>query len=624
MNMRLSVLGVTFALLWAVLVARVAYIQVFKASHYRGIAEGQSIARDVLPPARGEVLDRTGARLVVNMRGAPSGGSEAARMVPASVSAGGMTRLYPNGPLAGQVLGMVGRDGYGQSGLELILDRDLRGTDGWRYTRRDARRRYAPGASDQIQQPVDGLNVRLTIDARIQSIAELALERGVQRTGAKSGVVVLIEPRSGDIVALANYPLFDPNASRARASDNWRNHGVAMVYEPGSTFKVFTAAALMEEGRIQAGDTIDAEGGRWQIGGQWIRDTHPMDRVSFADAVAYSSNIVFAKTSTRISRESFYKYLRSFGFGMKTGVTLPAEETGVLKPVAAWSGRTQQTIAFGHEVSVTPLQLAMAFAAIANDGTLMRPRLVQSWVDGEGRAVRAEPVRSVRRVLSERTAHSLRRMMTGVVDYGTARDIRHPYISIAGKTGSAQKINPETGRYIEGSYYSSFAGMAPAENPALVAVVVVDDPRKFKYGGQAAGPIFREILDRVSERGLGGEWPAPSQPVLAETPARAVEASVPVKTELASFGARSATGRSASTRPVAGSVISPAETAVRPDRPSMPDLQGSTLRDALNRLRALGIEVDYEGAGRVREQVPAAGTPLRRGDRVRLQLGWSG
>ncbi len=627
MNKRLSLLGASFALMWVVLVVRVAYIQVFKASHYRGIAEGQSIARDVLTPARGEVYDRTGARLVVNVRGAAiskarANAPDAGRIVPASLSAGAMTRLYPNGSLAGQVLGMVGRDGYGQSGLELFLDRDLRGVDGWRYTRRDAHRRYAPGASDQIQQPVDGLGVRLTIDARIQSIAELALERGVQRTGAKSGVVVLIEPRTGDIVALANYPLFDPNAARVRGSESWRNHGVAMVYEPGSTFKVFTAAALMEERRIKSTDTVDAEGGRWQIGGQWIRDTHPMDRVSFADAVAYSSNIVFAKTSTRISQESFYKYLRSFGFGMKTGVGLPAEETGVLKPVSAWSGRTQQTIAFGHEVSVTPLQLALAFAAIANDGVLMRPRLVQSWVDGEGRVVRSEAPRSVRRVLSEGTARSLRDMMTGVVDHGTARDIRHPYIAIAGKTGSAQKINPETGRYIEGSYYSSFAGMAPAENPALVAVVVVDDPKKFKYGGQAAGPIFREILDRVSERGLGGEWPAPSQPVMAGTPARAVEGHA-VKTELASFGAQGAGRRAESS----ASAVTPdpgAGSSLRPDRPYMPDLQGSTLRDALNRLRALGIDVDYEGAGRVREQVPAPGTPLRRGDRARLSLGWSG
>lgn len=624
-----------FALVWVVLVVRVAYIQVLRASHYRGIAEGQSIARDVLPPARGEVYDRTGVRLVTNVNAAAAGsavvnGKGEAKARPASLTMGGSARLYPNGPLAGQVLGMVGRDGYGQSGLELFLDRDLRGTDGWRYTRRDAHRRYAPGASDQIQPPVDGLGVRLTIDARIQSIAELALERGVVRTGARSGVAVVVDPRSGDILALANYPLFDPNAARARGSDAWRNHGVAMVYEPGSTFKIFTAAALMEERRIKPTDTVDAEGGRWQIAGQWIRDTHAMDRVSFAEAVAHSSNIVFAKVSTRISQESFYKYLRSFGFGMKTGVSLPAEETGVLKPVSSWSGRTQQTIAFGHEISTTPLQVAMAFAAIANDGVLMRPRLVQSWMDGEGSVVRAEAPRQVRRVLSTATAESLREMMKGVVDYGTAKDISHPYISIAGKTGSAQKINPETGRYIEGSYYASFAGMAPAENPSLVAVVVVDDPRQFKYGGQAAGPIFREILDRVSERGLAGPWPAPPASVIARAaevksaqPARA-EKREGGRTELASFTLRQSGAGKADESSRRAASSSAAGTAVaRAERAAMPDLEGATLRDALNRLRLLGVEVDYEGAGRVTKQSPAPGTPLRRGDRARLSLGWS-
>lgn len=626
-----------FAFAWAVLVVRVAYIQVLRSSHYRGIAEGQSIARDVLPPARGEVYDRTGARLVVNVRPGAAGAAAKgeAKIRPASLTTGGSARLCPNGPLAGQVLGMVGRDGYGQSGLELFLDRDLRGTDGWRYTRRDARRRYAPGASDQIQPPVDGLGVRLTLDARIQSIAELALERGVVRTGARSGVAVVIDPHTGDVLALANYPLFDPNAARARGGENWRNHGVAMVYEPGSTFKIFTAAALMEERRIKATDTIDAEGGRWQLGDHWIRDTHPMDRVSFSEAVAHSSNIVFAKVSTRISQESFYKYLRSFGFGMKTGVSLPAEETGLLKPVSSWSGRTQQTIAFGHEISTTPLQVAMAFAAIANDGVLMRPRLVQSWVDGEGRVVRTEAPRQVRRVLSSGTAESLREMMKGVVDYGTAKDIRHPYISIAGKTGSAQKINPETGRYIEGSYYASFAGMAPAEKPSLVAVVVVDDPRQFKYGGQAAGPIFREILDRVSERGLAGAWPAPPPSVTAQaptakpaTPARGEETreAVPeARTELASYSLRHA-GRRAdadgSTPRTASTGAVRVSSAGRSDRATMPDLEGVTLRDALNRLRLLGVEVDYEGAGRVTKQFPAPGVALRRGDRARISLGW--
>jgi cell division protein FtsI/penicillin-binding protein 2 len=638
-NKRLSLLGMAFAIVWSILVVRLAYIQVFRSSYYRGVAEGQSIARDVLPPARGEVYDRTGMRLVVNMRGGTV--AQTGKISTTAGASRAAVRLCPNGPLAGQVLGMVGRDGYGQSGLERHLDRELRGTDGWRYTRRDAKRRYAPGASDQIQPPVDGLGIRLTLDAQIQSIAELALERGVLRTGAKSGVAVVIEPRTGDVLALANYPLFDPNAPRAQGGENWRNNGVALVYEPGSTFKIFTAAALMEERRIKPTDTIDAEGGRWQIGGHWIRDTHEMDRVSFSEAVAHSSNIVFAKVSTRISQESFYKYLRSFGFGMKTGITLPAEETGVLKPVSSWSGRTQQTIAFGHEVSSTPLQLAMAFAAIANDGKLMRPRLVQSWVDVDGQVVRTEPSRSVRRVISAATAASLREMMTGVVDHGTAKDIKHPYIPIAGKTGSAQKINPQTGRYIEGSYFASFAGMAPADNPAVVVVVVVDEPKQFKYGGQAAAPVFREIIDRVSERGLTGTWPSPpATEVVAETnndgAARGATASrlensttgSSVKTALASFrlprGEGSVGEKSTSTtRAARPSGVSSGEVSSHRDRAEMPDLHNATLRDALVHLRRLGVEVDYDGAGRVQDQSPAAGTPLRRGDRARLVLGWA-
>ncbi len=642
-------LGAVFALLWCILAVRVAYIQLVRASYYRGIAEGQSVTRDVLPPSRGEVTDRMGVRLAVNVQGKQAGG-------------GAVGRLCPNGPLAGQVIGMVGRDGYGQSGLELHLDRDLRGTDGWRYTRRDAKRRYAPGASDQIQPPVNGLGVRLTLDARAQSIAELALERGVQRTGAKAGVAIILDPRTGDILALANYPFFDPNAPRVPGAENWRNNAVAMVYEPGSTFKIVTAAALLEEGRIHPNDTIFGENGRWQIGGQWIRDTHPMGRVSFADAIAHSSNIIFAKVSTRISAVAAYKYIRSFGIGMKTGISLPAEESGVLKPVANWSGRTQQTIAFGHEVSVTPLQLAMAFGAVANGGVLMRPRLVQNWVDESGQPVRAEPPRAVRRVMSATAAATLRRMMVGVVDHGTAAEIRHPYIEIAGKTGSAQKINPETGRYMEGSYNASFAGMAPADNPAFVCLVVVDDPKQFKFGGQAAAPIFREILDRMAERGIGGNWGAPPATVTAGTESRNEDASAghldPKSRDASLRSARAETDKKTEKKTEKGGAgahpdvqmasfhmpgRSPSETEKfsqtgsatatasvgtasgrRAARGEMPDLRNSALRDALMRLRALGVEVEYSGEGRVQEQFPEPGAPLRRGDHARLKLGWAG
>ena len=627
MTGRFTGLGVFFAALWIVLIGRVAFIQVVQASHYRDIAKGQSVARDVLSPARGEVFDREGVRLAVNRPDLPDDRRT------------GTGRIAPNGHLAGQVIGMVGRDGYGQSGLEFQFDRELRGTDGWRYARLDVKRRYAPGTEDRMRPAVDGLGVRLTLDARVQSVAELALERGVKRTGAQSGVAIVLDPRTGDLLALANYPFFDPNARRAHGAGNWRNNTVALTYEPGSTFKVFTAAALMEEGRIRGSDTIDAEGGRWRIGGEWIRDTHPRDRISFADAVAHSSNIVFAKVSTRVSPVSFYKYLRSFGFGLKTGVSLPAEEGGLLKPVADWSGRTQQTIAFGHEVSVTPLQLAMAFGAIANDGLLMKPRLVRSWVDASGRAVRDEPVREVRRVLSPTTAEALREMMKGVVEYGTAKDIRHPFITIAGKTGSSQKIDPQTGRYVEGSYYSSFAGMAPAEEPAFVCIVVVDDPRQHKFGGQAAGPIFREILDRLAERGIGGDWAVPPPPaeVMAAAPGAdgaagsggaSPERKGFVRTALAAFRLPGSAPSAASTaEPADGSSSGRSASASAPVRTGpgeMPDLRESTLRDALARLRTLGVDVEYTGEGRVIEQEPAPGTPLRKGARARLTLGWAG
>jgi cell division protein FtsI/penicillin-binding protein 2 len=448
----------------------------------------------------------------------------------------------------------------------------------------------------------------------------------VLRTGAKSGVAIVIEPYTGDVLAMANYPFFDPNAPRGASGDNRRNDAVAKVYEPGSTFKMFTAAALLEERRIRLSDTIDAEGGRWEINGQWIRDTHPFDRISFEDAVAHSSNIVFAKVSTRIPPITFYKYLRSFGFGMKTGVNLPAEESGSLKPVGRWSGRSQQTIAFGHEVATTPLQLAMAFAAIANGGTLMRPRLVHGWADGSGRVVRAEEPREVRRVISDTTAAKLRRAMRGVVDFGTAEAIRHPTIAIAGKTGSAQKIDPVTGRYLEGRYNASFVGMAPADRPAFVALVVIDEPEQFKYGGQAAAPVFREILDRLAEREY--DWTrrpdawanGASGGAARDTLSRPKEK---ITTTLASFRLK-VPGSSVEPEKARSAKVAVSGSAESTGPHEMPDLQNATLRDALQRLRALGVRVEYQGEGRVLEQSPAAGTPLRRGDRCRLSLGWAG
>ncbi|HLP41948.1 MAG TPA: penicillin-binding transpeptidase domain-containing protein, partial [Fibrobacteria bacterium] len=566
-----------------------------------------------------------------------------------------LTRVAPMGALAGQVLGTVGRDGYGQLGLELFLDKELRGTDGWKYVRQDVRKRYYPGFGERMKEAENGLNVVLTLDAKLQGIVERALERGVQKAGAKQGVAIVVEPSTGDILAMANYPFFNPNIRESPDGQAWKNHAVCKVYEPGSTFKTITASALLEEGLVRPTDSIDAEGGTYRIGSEVIRDTKPHDVISFTDAMAYSSNIVFAKTVTRLKAETFYRYVRSFGFGIKTGLGLPAEESGMLKPVGAWSGRTQNTIAFGHEISATPLQVVMAVSAIANGGLLMKPRIVKGWADAEGNLVRENAPRSVRRVLSEKTAGEVKALMTAVVDYGTAKDIRTDRIPLAGKTGTAEKIDPETGHYIKGKFNSSFVGFAPADKPELVTLVLLDEPSQFKYGGQSAAPIFREMVDRLL---ANPDYPL-ARAALQAVAARPAPASAPSS---ASAKARSAGHdsvpapdllgfrRADALRALSGSglaVLTEGEgdiilaqhpapgarlprsgsltlTVGFPESRIMPDLADDTLRDALLKLKDLGLDVEYSGAGRIIHQEPPSGSPVKPGQKCVLNLGWTG
>ena len=488
-NKRIVTLAFLLAIAWLGMLGRVAWVQVVKSGYYSELAASQSIRRNVVAPKRGEILDRDLRKLVVN--------ADVELQSETTARIRRISRVCPQGSLAGQVLGTVGKDGYGQLGLEYFLDRELRGTDGWKYLRHDVKNRYYPGFEEKKKEALDGMNVVLTLDSRMQEIVEHALERGVQKAGAKQGVALVVDPYTGDILAMANYPFYDPNTRDTEGKDAWKNQAVVKVYEPGSTFKVITSAALLEENLIDPADTVDGENGQYKIGGQIIKDTHPHGRISFTDALAYSSNICYAKVATRLRPETFYKYVRSFGFGMKTGVGLPAEEGGVLKPVGDWSGRTQSTIAFGHEISATPLQATMAVAAVANGGVLMKPRIVKAWSDNAGHVVQEAPPRTVRRVLSEATAGKVKAMMTAVVEYGTAAEIRTDRIPMAGKTGTAEKIDAETGRYVHGLFNSSFMGMVPVDRPEFVCLVLLDEPSMLKYGGQSAAPIFREIVDRV-------------------------------------------------------------------------------------------------------------------------------
>lgn len=622
-------LGFLLALVWVGMLARVAWVQVVQADHYREIASSQSIRRNVVTPMRGEILDREARKLVVNadVRMAADGGDRARRL----------SRVAPMGALAGQVLGAVGKDGYGQLGLEYFLDKELRGTDGWKYIRQDVRRHYYPGFGERKKEAVNGLNVILTLDSKLQGILEHALERGVQKAGARQGVAIVVEPRTGDILAMANYPFYNPNVREAADGETWKNHAVCKVYEPGSTFKAITASALIEEDLIQPEDTLDAEGGTYKLAGEIIRDTKPHDLISFTDAMAYSSNISFAKAAIRLKPETFYKYIRSFGFGIKSGVGLPAEESGVLKPVGSWSNRTQGTIAFGHEISATPVQVAMAFAAIANGGTLMKPRIVKGWADGNGNMIQEVAPRAVRRVISEKSAGKVMGLLTAVVEYGTASDIKTDRILLAGKTGTAEKIDSETGRYVKGKFNSSFVGIAPADRPELVALVLLDEPSQFKYGGQSAAPIFREMVDRLLSH--------PEYPLARRSgPAAVPKGDSSVVPDLVGYRHSDAVRLLAGTGiavkaegdgdlilaqiPLPGSRM-PASGSLTLslgflESRVMPDLNNNTLRDALIKVKNLGLEVEYTGTGRIIRQEPPVGATVKPGQKCVLTLGWMG
>ncbi|MDQ3000926.1 MAG: penicillin-binding transpeptidase domain-containing protein [Fibrobacterota bacterium] len=637
-NKRILTIGFLLVLAWLGMFLRVAWVQVVKSDHYKEMASSQSIRRNVVAPKRGEILDRDLQKLVVNadvemesgMRSDSKGKNIGTRMRR-------LSRVCPQGALAGQVLGTVGKDGYGQLGLEYFLDRELRGTDGWKYLRHDVKNRYYPGFEERQKEAINGMNVVLTLDSKLQEIVEQALERGVQKAGAKQGVAIVVDPYTGDILSMANYPFYNPNTRDGEDKDAWKNQAVVKVYEPGSTFKVITTAALLEEKLMKSTDSIDGEGGQYKISGQTIRDTHPYHMLSFTDALAYSSNICFAKVVTKLRPETFYKYIRSFGFGMKSGVGLPAEESGVLKAVGEWSGRTQSTIAFGHEISTTPLQVAMAISAIANGGLLMKPRIVKAWTDNSGSIVQELPPRTVRRVLSESTAEQVRAMMGAVVEYGTAKDIKSDRITMGGKTGTAEKIDAETGRYVEGLFNSSFMGMVPVDRPEFVCLVLLDEPSMFKYGGQSAAPIFREIVDRVMAN--------PDYP-LARRAVTPVETAGDSTLAPDLLGYRYADARKLlsgtrhgvkaegagevvlSQEPCPGARLRASDTVVVSlgtlDSRVMPDLNNNTLRDALLKLKNLGMKVEYTGAGRIIRQEPPMGTPVKAGQKCSLTLGWMG
>jgi cell division protein FtsI (penicillin-binding protein 3) len=406
------------------------------------------------------------------------------------------TRFYPNTTLAGQVLGFTGIDGHGLEGLEFYYDRELHGGEQTITVFKDALGRGF-NADKLAGRQQAGNHLILTLDGHIQYIAEQALADTVTAHKARSGIAIVMNPATGALLALAHYPFFNPNNYHKYDRFTWRDRAITDPFEPGSTMKIFNAAAALESGAITPGTIFFCENGSYTIGPHTVHDTKSYGWLSLQQIVKYSSNIGAVKLMEKIGRHTLFDGLEAFGFGDRTGIDCPGESSGLLSNYKRWTAVDAGAIAFGQGVSVTAIQLVTAVAALANDGVMMQPHIVQAVIDPNGRPIRTIEPAAGKQVVSADTAHQVRRIMrTVITEGGTGVEADLEGFNVGGKTGTAQKIEPD-GQYARNKYVASFVGFAPTERPALVVLVVVDEPQNGYYGGVVAAPAFKHIMQET-------------------------------------------------------------------------------------------------------------------------------
>jgi cell division protein FtsI (penicillin-binding protein 3) len=534
-------------------------------------------------------------------------------------------RFYPKRDLAGHAIGACGVDNQGLAGLEFAFNERFTGTPGRLQFVRDGKGGRVLDRSRV--EPVPGQGVVLTLDEAIQHIAERELDAAMRDTGAQGAAIVVLRPLTGEILALASRPGFDPNAYAKAGEPARRNRAVSDFYEPGSTFKVITAAAALDAGKVRPGEVIFCENGSYVVARHRYReDRLPYGDLTFTEVLAKSSNIGTIKVAQRLRSTDFHATLLRFGFGSETPLELPGESPGLLRDVDHWSGLSHASIAMGQEVGVTPIQLAAAVGTLANDGIYSPPRLVETFTKPDGRRLPPDGEArsgSGRRAVSAQAARTLRRMLESVTSDGTGTAARVPGYSTGGKTGTAQKIDPATGRYARGRYVAWFAGFVPAGRPELVIVVMVDEPRGARFhGGDVAAPVFSRVALPVLQY-LG--VPPDREPALiidaplrASAPRRTGRVVPAVRRRGVPADAARAGKADGPGAGVEAAILGP----MAPDAasgPSMPDLTGLTLRQATERLAALGLNCSSQRRGpRVKAQDPGPGSPVRGGDRCAI------
>jgi stage V sporulation protein D (sporulation-specific penicillin-binding protein) len=686
-DLRVHIVGVGFVLATLGLWGKLIQIQVIKHNEYKARAIEQTIAFNEIAPVRGSIFDRNGRPLALNVRSysvslRPGEVKDPEAVVSTVSRALGVTersvrrklqsgksfvyvkrrsfpktselerltklagvgvdreadRVYPFGDVAAKIVGFVGFGDRGLAGIERSMDRELHGVPGREEVLRNGEYRSSGYVTCQVKAPQDGRNILLTLDATIQEIAEYELAEAVDRNGAKGGCLIVMEVTSGDILALAEQPAPIRRSSAGYEDSLWTIRSISCVYEPGSTFKLVTAAALLEANKISDADRFDAEDGEADLEYAMISDPQPHGVLDFTDGFKLSSNIVMAKAARRLTPQEFYNQIRLFGFGSKTKIRLSGESAGFLSDVKHWSGRTQITLAFGQEIATTPLQMLAAFAAVANDGALIAPRIIRGIGDPETGAIEFLAPTFVRNVVSGPTARKLTDLCRQVVESGTGAKAAVGFMNVAGKTGTGQKAVPNRG-YLPGKYIASFIGFAPSEHPQIACLVMLDEPAvENRFGSESAAPVFarmnRAIASATSlfDEVLAGEvieHPS-SEEKKFKTP-NFIRMNRGVALERArKIGARvvcrGEQGQVFAQDPDPGIPISKDEVLslyVRPGTEAgggkVPDLRGLSLRAAKRLAAEMGVECVFEGSGYVKSQQPEPGKISKKG-RIILHL----
>jgi len=626
---RLGIAKILFLAMFLVIAGRAFQLQVLQGEKLMRLGERQHLKEWIVLPKRGALLDRAGEPLalsmesqsvyarphrvqdpdklsqrlaqILNLRPADvkqkltsdkpfvwikrQVSSPEAEKIQALNPAGiGMfyepNRHYPQGQLAGQLIGFVGRDSEGLEGLELKYNDYIRGEAGSSITERDALgRRVLVQNVERLRIP-PGNDIHLTLNTSIQHIAEKELEAAILKYRAKAGVAIVMEPFTGEVLALANYPSFDPNNYSKQSAEQRRNRAVTDSFEPGSTFKTILAAAALEEGVVGKEDLFYCEMGKYSYAGKFIHDTHPHGWLSFSKILQVSSNIGFTKVAEKLKKDRYFKYIEKFGFGQASGIDVPGEVPGLLRRSESWSAIDLATHAFGQGISTTPMQMVMAYAAIANGGFLMRPYVTRRVVSPQGEIVLENQPHVVRRVISEKSSKSLASMLRDVTNEGgTGVMANVDGFEVAGKTGTAQKADPVHGGYAAKKRVASFIGFVPANDPRLVALVLIDEPEMNVYGGVVAAPVFRNI----AQAALRHLAVAPQQGAVVPVPPSQSEALL--------------------RRPV-----KPNNSAgMDPGGDATPDFVGLSLREALEKAQTLKVKLRLQGNGYVVRQSPQAG-----------------